>query len=383
MSEGIWIHAVSLGEVMATTPFIQALRKQFPDIPLVVSTGTETGREAVKQQLGGIAEHCYLPLDFPWMIKRHIQTLRPKICIVVETELWPNLFRQLHRHGVPSVLINGRISSRSFHRYHMIRCFMRSVLQCLSVCLMQSDRDVQQLVALGAHPAAVHRTGNMKFDQPENLSRPPGMQPEWVGATPEEHLIVAGSTHAEEDILLLTMYKNLLQDRPDVLLLIAPRHLERMPQLEATIHQNGFSIVRRSQVKKGQQKPENYPKPRVLILDSQGELANAYSLGCMAFVGGTLAPIGGHNLLEPARWGIPVIFGPYTDHCEETANLLIQNGGGIRVQNGEELTNICLKGLHNSIWRMETGQAAQRVVHMNQGVVKKNLQIITPLLDIE
>lgn len=381
----LWIHAVSLGEVLAVVPLVLGLRARYPFLKMKVSTVTETGREAVEQRLSGIVDHCYLPLDWPWTVLRYVRRIRPAAFIFVETELWPNLFRCLHRHGVPTILVNGRLSSRSFQNYRLIRGFMARVLSTLSLCLVQSDRDWQRMVQLGAPLKQVHRTGNMKFDQEMNvdLNSTVSIKPGSIGLAPGEELIVAGSTHAEEEDAILKCYEQVCREYPTVVLLLAPRHIERANQVEESIKAYGMKVVRRSQIQNQNDWAQSPGGPRVIILDSLGELASVYCWAWVAFVGGTLVPVGGHNLLEPAGWGKPVFFGPFTDHCAETARLLLQGGGGAQVQNWEELAAFFLESFRNRAWATQMGRSAREVIHEHQGVVQRNLSFIAEVLEPE
>ncbi|MDH5725766.1 MAG: 3-deoxy-D-manno-octulosonic acid transferase, partial [Nitrospira sp.] len=332
----IWIHAVSLGEVVAVSPLVKALHTRHPEFRYIVTTVTETGREAVQQRLSGIAEHRYAPLDFCWAVTRMIRGVRPTLYIFVETELWPNLLWSLRDEGVPSVLVNGRLSSRSFRRQDLslIRSFYRSVLHTLTLCLMQSERDKQRIVALGAEPDRVHVTGNIKFDQPPPVVRSEETLRRSFGLNEHEQLILAGSTHLGEEEMLVSAYGQIAKTYPSTVLMLAPRHIERTDRVEAMLQEAGFVVQRKSEML------EKRVGPRVIILDTRGELALAYREAVVAFVGGTLVPVGGHNLLEPAVWGTPVIFGPYTDHCAEVATLLQEAGGGYRVTGGDELVTV-------------------------------------------
>lgn len=378
----VWIHAVSLGEVMAVVPLVHALHRRFPSITIKVSTITETGREAVEQKLGGIAEHCYLPLDYPWMAKRFVRSIQPAAYIFVETELWPNLLRVCGRDDVPAVLVNGRVSSRSFGRYRWIQGFMRTVLANVSLCLMQSQRDGDRICQLGASPARVLCTGNMKFDQDMAAGQAglEGIAAAALGILPTEVLVVAGSTHAEEEEILLTAYRILVDEGVNFVLLLAPRHIERTNDVIKHIASKGIRAIRRSDIS-----PDNNQSsvagPRVIVLDTRGELRRVYGVCRLAFVGGTLTPVGGHNLLEPAAWGKPVVFGPYTDHCEEMAGLLLAEGGGIRVGNQQELTEVMRRGIRDPRWAAQVGDRAKALVIRNQGVTKRNLDHIGALLE--
>ena len=377
----LWIHAVSLGEVSAIVPFVTTLHQRYPALKIIVSTVTETGREAVRQRLAGIATHCFLPLDYPWIVNRFITSLNPIGFLFVETELWPNLLRTLSRRGVPSVLINGRLSSRSFSRYRWVRPFMQQILSTVSLGLLQSGRDERRFVELGALPDRMHRTGNMKFDLTMNggCVSQALVERSAFGVSEDERLIVAGSTHPTEEEILLESYRELIRSFSNVVLLLAPRHIERSDALAQTIKEFGFPAMRRSRLLEGV--TQEAVGPRIILLDTRGELAQVYGLAFMAFVGGTLVPVGGHNLLEPPVWGKPVCFGPYTDHCHEIAELLIESGGGIRVRNGQELTETFAKGMQNQDWVSHVGLSARKVIDDNQGVVERNVNMVEQVID--
>ncbi|MEO8341779.1 MAG: 3-deoxy-D-manno-octulosonic acid transferase [Nitrospirota bacterium] len=376
----IWIHAVSLGEVVAVTPLVNELHRRHPGYRLVVSTVTETGREAVEQRLAGMADHCYAPLDFPWVVSRFIERLQPRLYLFVETELWPNLLWHLRRCEVPTVLVNGRLSTRSFARQQWapVRSFYRTMLQTISLCLMQSDRDVDRIVALGAEASRVRRTGNIKFDQPIPAIAEGGATRAHLGLQDTEQLFVAGSTHPGEEEILVECYRALVARCPSAVLLLAPRHIERAESVEAMIRARGITVQRRSTI--GQAGMSRAIGPRVVVLDSRGELATIYREAVVAFVGGTLVPIGGHNLLEPAQWAKPVLFGLYTDHCAEIADLLIQAGGGRRVSQAEDLTQHITALFSDHEARERMGQSARQVVEQNQGALQRTLEAIDRLL---
>jgi 3-deoxy-D-manno-octulosonic-acid transferase len=367
---------VSLGEVVAAAPLVKALHAQHPEYRYIVTTVTETGREAVEQRLGGIAEHQYAPLDFSWAVAGMVRRLQPVLYVFVETELWPNLLWTLRKQGVPSVLVNGRLSSRSFGRQDLpvIRSFYRSVLQTLTLCLMQSDRDRQRIVALGAEPSRVHVTSNIKFDQPLPDVRSHESLRQSFGLDEHEQLILAGSTHAGEEELLVSAYRHIVKTYPTTVLMLAPRHIERADRVEAVLREAGFAVQRRSRIQ------EKQSGPRVIILDTRGELSRAYRDAVVAFVGGTLVPVGGHNLLEPAVWGTPVMFGPYTDHCAEVAALLSEAGGGRRVMGVEDLVSSLEEWLGQSDTRHRVGQVARQVVLDNQGALTRSLEFIETCL---
>ncbi|MEK6802282.1 MAG: 3-deoxy-D-manno-octulosonic acid transferase [Nitrospirota bacterium] len=380
-SDCIWIHAVSLGEVVAVAPLVRDLRRRYPEARLVVSTVTETGREAVEQRLEGVAEHRYAPLDFPWVVNQAIDRLKPSLYIFVETELWPNILRNLRRRNVPSILVNGRLSTRSFERQRLpvIRDFYRTMLNMISCCLMQSERDAQRMIDLGAEPSRVRCTGNIKFDQPVPQAAAGGtaVSKAALGLTDRELLLVAGSTHPGEEEAIVGAYQTLSPEFPELRLVLAPRHIERAAQVEQMIQAKGLTVARRST---GRQEPMAGMGARVLVLDTRGELALLYRDAVVAFVGGTLAPVGGHNLLEPAVWGKPVLFGPHTDHCAEVASLLVNAQGGLVVQDEPDLAQGLRALLRDPAALQRMGQAAQQVVADNQGALQRSADIIATFL---
>lgn len=381
----IWIHAVSLGEVVAVAPLVHKLHARFPEYRLIVTTVTETGREAVEQRLAGVAEHRYAPLDFPWVVARVLDLWKPRLYLFVETELWPNLLRLLERRGVPSILVNGRLSTRSYERQRMglVRPLYERMLRSISCCLMQSERDARRMIDLGADPAKVRRTGNIKFDQPLPEVAPAGRPLSRASLAVAEHerLFIAGSTHPVEEEQLLTCYQRVGRDIPGLVLVLAPRHIERATQVETTVRATGLPAIRRSTIPTEDSAPAS--GPRVVILDSRGELAWFYKEATIAFVGGTLVPVGGHNLLEPAVWGKPVFFGTHTDHCTEVADLLLAAEGGIRVENTDDLTSRVTELLQDEPRLTRMGQAARQVVQENQGALQLSLDQIATFLPVQ
>ena len=368
----IWVHAVSLGEVVAITPLVRELHRRHPDHRFAVSTATETGRDAVEQRLAGIAEHLYAPLDFPWAVARTIDRLQPALYVFIETELWPNLLGQLARRAVPAIMVNGRLSTSSYARQRRppVRWLYEGMLRSLRLCLMQSERDAERIIGLGADPRAVRSTGNIKFDQPLPSSGRTVTRSE-LGLAEGAPLLVAGSTHPVEEETLVEAYQAVLQREPSAQLLLAPRHIERAGAIEAMVRDRGLTVRRRSKTPRPDQE-----RAAVVILDTRGELAEVYREATVAFVGGTLVPIGGHNLLEPASWAKPVLFGPYTDHCVDIANLLVQADGGRRVTTTEELTAQLITLFHQPDERARMGRAAQSMVHDNQGALGATIEAI-------
>ena len=382
----IWIHAVSLGEVATIVPLLHAMKERYPQWPMVVSTVTETGREVVIKQLEGVAWHCYAPVDFWWTVERYVRVLQPRLFMLVESEFWPNLLNSLQRHQVPICLVNGRISSRSFGRYSWVGGMMKQVLSCIDLSLMQSVHDAKRIGQLGAMPETVHVTGNMKFDQGLDQQKPTDTPPS-LSATVKldaaEILIVAGSTHPKEEEYLLEAYREVIARHPQAVLLMAPRHIERASKLELVIRHYGFTCIRRSQSSRDFGGHAQQNGPRVILLDTRGELPFLYRKGFVTFVGGTLVPVGGHNLLEPAQWGRPVLFGPYVDHCRDIAGLLLEAGGGIQIQNQADLASHLIRLITHPSEAEDMGEKAFKVVQTHRGVIARNLQWIDRLLEKE
>ena len=380
----IWIHAVSLGEVATIVPLLQAMKQRYPQWPLVVSTVTETGREVVIKRLAGVAVHCYAPVDFWWAVNRYIRILQPRLFILVESEFWPNLLKNLQRHRVPVCLVNGRISSRSFARYRWATGIMKQVLSCLDLALMQSEHDAERIGRLGAEPTAIHVTGNMKFDQGLEQGQAADAHVSFralFACQGAEVLIVAGSTHPQEEEYILDAYRMVIAQHPQAVLVMAPRHIERAAALEQVIQQHGFACVRRSRLGQNAGDQTFQKGPRVIVLDTRGELAFVYREAWVTFVGGTLVPVGGHNLLEPAQWGRPVLFGPHVDHCRDIAARLLGAGGGLQIQNQENLAFQLIRLIAHPSAAEEMGQRALEMVRTHRGVVTRNLQWIEQFLD--
>jgi 3-deoxy-D-manno-octulosonic-acid transferase len=378
----VWVHAVSLGEVTAIIPFLRAMKKENPHQTIVVSTVTETGREIVLKRLNGIATHCYAPLDFWWAVNRYVRVLNPQLFLLVESEIWPNLLTCLAQHQVPVCLVNGRISSRSFSRYRLVKRLMKRIWSLFDMALMQTAQDAERIKELGANAKVVHVTGNMKFDhtfdRQKSFDSTQTIRTS-LGISAIELVIVAGSTHPKEEEQLLDAYQSLCHSHMNVVLILAPRHVERAPELETVIARYGLSCVRRSQMSDKNISSAQHQPPRVIVLDSRGELPYVYRLGFVGFVGGTLVPVGGHNLLEPAQWGRPVIFGPYIDHFRDIADQFLQAGGAVQVHQPKDLVTHLLHLLEHPAAAEQMGRQGLSVVQQNRGVVKENLRLIGQL----
>jgi 3-deoxy-D-manno-octulosonic-acid transferase len=369
----IWVHAVSVGEVLAVTGLIEELRRQQPQRRVVVSTTTASGQELARDRFG--AENVfYFPLDFAFAIRPYVRHLRPQLLILVETEFWPNLLWLAHAQGVRIAVVNARISDRSFPRYRRFRRIMRPVLATIDVYLAQTEEDARRLAAIGADPGRVQVCGNLKFD-----FRPPAASPlvaslraglEKAGAGP---VIAAGSTVEGEEQEIVKAFKPLLERWPQAVLLLAPRHPERFPSVADLLAASGLKWWRRSQwagtpVSGG-----------VFLLDSIGELSAAYALAQIAFVGGSLTPRGGHNILEPAFHGVPVVVGPHTENFRDVIALFAKQNAVRVVDNSGELSSLFLRLLADERERAELGGQAAAVLRSYSGATACTADILQPL----
>ena len=367
-----WIHAVSVGEAIAAAPLVEGLRRRWPALPLVVSTVTETGARVVRQRFAGLASHRYLPLDFPGASRRVIASIRPAFFVGMETELWPNLLRTLAARGVPAMVANGRLSDRSFRRYRLVRGAMRRVLADVRVFGMQSDEDARRVIALGATPERVVVTGNVKHEAPPDPAGAADLWRRLAGLAPQQMVWIAGSTHRGEEGAVLDAHVAARATRPDLALIIAPRHPERVGEVISLVTARGFTAVRRSEL------PGAVPDraTTVIVLDTVGELAQLYSIADVVFVGGSLAPFGGHNMLEPAARAKPVLFGPHTTNFRDAATLLLDSEGGRLVHDSRELGVELIRLLNDPLLRATSGEKAHAAVAAQHGAVGLTLELI-------
>jgi len=365
-----WVHAVSVGESAAAVPLVEAIHRRWPELGIVVSTITPTGARIVRDRLAGTAVHRYFPLDLPGPVCRALDAARPRFFIAIETELWPNFLRALARRRIPSMIANGRISDRSFHRYLRVRWLMRRVLADVTVFAMQSEEDARRILALGASPSRVVVTGNLKSDLVPEAEPVDAAWRERLGLGATDRLWIAGSTHRGEETIVLDVFLRARARCPGLGLLLAPRHPERADEVEDLIRERGLVPVRRSRL------PDGHAPGGVVILDTVGELAALYGVAEVVFVGGSLVPIGGHNVLEPAMRGKPVLYGPHTSNFREGAERLQRSGGGIVVKDGLELERELSLLLEDPDLARRTGDAARAAFAGRQGAVHATLELI-------
>jgi 3-deoxy-D-manno-octulosonic-acid transferase len=371
-----WVHAVSVGEAIAAAPLVEGLRRIHPELPLVMTTVTSTGAQIVRDRFAGLATHRFFPLDLPSVTRRAVAAINPAFLICMETELWPNVLRTLASRGVPVMIANGRISDRSYRRYRLVRRFMTSVLADVRVFAMQSDEDARRIIALGAHPERVVVTGNIKVDA--TAADPPGSGDLWrrlLALAPGQRVWVAGSTHAGEEALVLDAHRAALAECPELVLVIAPRHPERTREVLALVDRRGWPSVRRSELPAAVTATDS-PVPPVVILDTVGELALLYAIADVVFVGGSLVPMGGHNVLEAAQRRKPVLVGPHTGNFREAVGLLESAGSALVVRDAAELSRELRRLLADRDLRLKLGDAGYEAVASRHGAVSETLDLV-------
>jgi 3-deoxy-D-manno-octulosonic-acid transferase len=371
-----WVHAVSVGEAIAAAPLVEGLRRLHPELPLVMTTVTSTGAQIVRDRFAGLATHRFFPLDLPSVARRAVTAINPAFLICMETELWPNTLRTLASRGVPVMVANGRISDKSYRRYRLVRRFMASVLADVRVFAMQSDEDARRIIALGAQPERVVVTGNIKVDAP--AADPPGSGDLWrrlLALAPGQRVWVAGSTHPGEEALVLDAHRAALADCPELVLVIAPRHPERTREILGLVDRRGWRSVRRSELPAAAAASDAHA-PLVVVLDTVGELAMLYSIADVVFVGGSLVPLGGHNVLEAAQRRKPVLVGPYTGNFRESIGLLEAAGAALVVRDGTELTRELRRLLADEDLRLKLGDAGFEAVASRHGAVRETLDLV-------
>lgn len=378
----IWIHGVSVGELLAGMPLVKGLKERFPERPLFVSTTTATGQQLARERLGLADGIFYFPFDWQGPVRRVMRAMRPELIVILETEIWPNFLREARRRNIPVVFANARLSERSFVRLQRFRGaldgFVRSVLADAGQFLAQSEMDAERFRQLGACGARVQVIGNLKYDgQPpaENaLSRWLGRE---IAAQERWPVLVAGSVVAEEEEAVLAAYDIVQRQWRRALLVLAPRKPERFEVAARILGERGWRVARRSQMDLQQGLAEDGD---VFLVDSIGELAALYGLADAVFVGGSLVQSGGHNILEPAWFGRAPVFGPSMEHFREMAASFLRAGAGIQVTTGENLGKAWAQLIRDDRMRERMGEAARRLVEQNRGATARTLEFLADLL---
>ena len=375
-NEPIWIHAVSVGEVMAMRELISELRREYPLKMFVISTVTPTGNKIANTiaQEGDFV--TYLPLDLSFILKRVIKRIKPCVFIIAETEIWPNLITSLYKSRIPIAILNARISDSSFKGYSAVKFLLKPVLDKVSIFCAQSGNDSFRLNILGAKPLNIAVTGNMKFDQVPSKELDPVLYRQRLGLKSKERLLIAGSTHPGEEIIILNAYRLLLNNFPELRLLIAPRHPERADEVKSLADNAGFQAGRISLMD-----ADALAAKEVFILDTVGELKGFYSAADIVFVGGSLVKRGGQNILEPAGAGKPVIFGPYMFNFRDIAQVFLEHKAAIEILDRDGLVAAVSSLLDNNLKAERLVKNAREVISHNQGATKRNIKLIGKFIE--
>jgi len=384
--DSIWIHAVSVGEALTVRALISDLKRRYPNLRIFLSTTTMAGQQVARRNVQDVDAVFYFPLDLSFIVRRTLRLVRPRLFIMMETEIWPNLLRECKRNGVATVMVNGRISSRSYPRYKLVRPFFRRVLADVDKFCMQTEESARRLVDMGAEPARVVVTGSLKFDSMEMPGaatlegRGQNRVLRYFRMTSGRPVIVAGSTMRDEEEIVLEAFRRIkssVGSASNPLLVIAPRNPERFGEVAQLARNLAFVTVRRSDLP-----IDAEPRAEVVVLDTIGELAQVYQIATAVFVGGSLVDTGGHNILEPAVFGKPIVFGPHMQNFKEIADAFVTYDAGIQVYNARGLEDALLALLTDPVRRARLGAAARAVVESNRGAKDKSLAVIAQLLPL-
>jgi len=369
----IWVHALSVGEVISAIPLVEALLSRGKRENVLFTTTTVQGLAVAEKEIGSRAEWVsVMPFDIWWLMRPLVASYSPSVFILVETDIWPGLLHHLKKKGTRIVLVNGRVSPQTFKRYKRYGLFVKFLFAPFDLCCVQSELDRDRLVDAGVDARKVKVTGNIKFDrsQPERTGSETMSQRNLLALAPGDDVFVAGSTHAGEEVILLDSFRRLRNDFPSLRLILAPRRIDQAGSILDQAREMGFTTVRRTGLH------PNGTIYDVLILDTIGELAGVYGIATVSFVGGSLAPEGGHNLLEPAAHSCPVLFGPHTFNFTSMADALVRCGGGRRVEDGEALVEALRNLLSSREERDRMGQLARRFVEENRGALLRVISAI-------
>ncbi len=372
--ETLWLHSVSVGETQAAEPLVKRLQEQFPDLPIVITTTTPTGSDRVKKLFGESVLHAYFPFDLPFAVRGFLKAAQPKVLVMMETEVWPNLLAECERQNIPTILANARLSERSAKGYARLGSFARETFERISLVAAQSPADAERFLGVGVKSDRVRVTGSIKFDvrvpaivmeQAEALRRTWSGRPVWVAA----------STREGEDELVLAAHRQVLRKLPEALLVLVPRHPERFEKVAQLCRSDGFTYARRSAGDLCRSETAVY------LGDTMGELTLFLAAADVAFVGGSLVPMGGHNILEPAALGLPIIFGPHMFNFAMVSRMLLAEGAAVEVADVDALTKWIVDWLSDANLRAVYGESALRVVEANRGALDRLFDILQTYLD--
>jgi 3-deoxy-D-manno-octulosonic-acid transferase len=381
--ESIWIHAVSVGEVLTARPLVSDLKRRYPNLRMFLSTTTMAGQQLARRNVQDVDAVFYFPFDLGFIVRRTLDLVRPRLFIMMETEIWPNLLNECRKRGIKTAVLNGRLSARSFPRYRMVRPLMKRVLDDIDRFLVQSEESARRFIDLGADPSRVVVTGSLKFDSLDLSST--AMQARardrvlrYFRVSQSRPVIVAGSTMRGEEPAILRAFRRVRAASPATLLVIAPRNPERFAEVEQLVRSEGWKTARRSDLA-----VDSEPRVDVVVLDTIGELATVYQIGTVVFVGGSLVATGGHNVLEPAVFGKPIVFGPHMENFLEIADAFVTNGAGVQLAGEHELEEAFLSLMSDPVRRARLGAAARALVEANRGAKEKSVTVLAGLLPPE
>ncbi len=366
----VWVHAVSVGEVQASVPLIRALRERHPDVPVLVTTMTPTGSQRIRKALGDGVAHVYAPYDLPGTVARFLHRVRPRLALIMETEIWPNIFHVCRQSGVPVILANARMSERSASAYRKVHRLAQVTLSEVSAIAAQTSLDAERLVGLGAPAQRVHVTGSVKFDVklPASLHEQAAvLRREWGVDRP---VWIAASTHSGEDEIVLDAHEEIQRALPNALLVLVPRHPERFGKVAALCRRRGYQTVQRTEAAACTEHTD------VFVGDTMGELPLFYAAADVAFVGGSLVPNGGQNPLEPAALGLPLLVGPHFFNFQEIVEMLIAAGGATEVRDASDVAAVLRAFLKDANHRHAAGEKARAVVGQNRGALQTLLGLL-------
>ncbi|MGR9051015.1 MAG: lipid IV(A) 3-deoxy-D-manno-octulosonic acid transferase [Gammaproteobacteria bacterium] len=370
----VWFHAVSVGEAEALLPLVRRIRQRSPGAKILITTTTPTGSARIKKALADTIQHVYLPYDLPYIVDRFLDRFKPKLAVVMETELWPNLFKACAGRAIPLYIVNARLSEKSLRGYRKIPFLVRPTLSCITLILAQSQMDANRFLEIGANSSQVLMTGNIKFDielEPSVTEQATNFR---VELFPNRFVWIIASTHQGEEDIFLKIYRTLKGDIPDLLLLIVPRHPERFGEVEEICRRHGFEVVTRTS---GLSCPVSTD---VFILNKMGELKTFYAASDLAFVGGSMVPVGGHNILEPAALGVPILFGPYMDNFKDIERKVLVSHAAIQCPDEQAIIGAVRRLWANPNERHILAKNALSFIEFNRGVLDRILDTLSSTL---
>lgn len=373
-NNNIWIHAVSVGETIAAIPLVNALIEQYPHYQFIVTTTTPTGSALVTKQLGDRVTHVYAPFDVPTAVLRFLKRAQVKLCIILETELWPNLLFICRKQHIPIILANGRLSEQSYLRYRFIRGLMKKMLRAYHAVAAQGVLDGERYLQLGLDPKKLIISGNIKFDVhiPDMLIQQGKKLRACIGDN--RRVLIAASTHDGEERIILNAFQKIRAEIPNLFLILAPRHPDRFQKILELCKKMGLSVATRSE------KTLIMPNIAILLVDTIGELQMIYAAADIAFVGGSLIPVGGHNLIEPAALGLPILTGPHLHNFTEIGKLLQSAGAAQVVNDAAEIADAVIALCSAQALREKIGKCAKETIEANRGALKKHLECVNVVM---